>query len=261
MSKRAFTTLSLIGILCISVFSCQQEPEWTSLFNGKDLTGWHPKITGYELDDNFGNTFSVQDGLLTVNYDAYDTFNNRYGHLFYEQKFSKYHLRVEYRFIGDQANGGAGWATKNSGVMLHSQSPQSMAKDQDFPISIEAQFLGGLNNGDRPTGSLCTPGTHVEMGGKLETTHCITADAPTYHGEEWVTMDFLVLGDELIAHIIEGDTVMKYSKPIIGGGVVDNFNPSAKVDGKALIEGYIALQSESHPIQFRKILIKDLSNE
>lgn len=261
MSKRAITLLSLAGIMCLSIFSCKQEPDWIPLFNGKDLTGWQPKIAGYELGDNFGNTFGVQDGLLTVNYDAYDTFNYRYGHLFYEKKYSKYLLRVEYRFIGDQVNGGEGWATKNSGVMLHSQAPESMTRDQDFPISIEAQFLGGLNNGDRPTGSLCTPGTHVEIDGKLEKRHCITANSPTYHGEEWVTMDFLVLGDELVAHIIEGDTVMKYSKPIIGGGVVDKFDPAVKVDGKALTEGYIALQSESHPIQFRKVLIKDLSDE
>lgn len=245
----------------MAAFSCKQEPEWTSLFNGKDLTGWQPKITGYELNDNFGNTFSVQDGLLTVNYDAYDTFNNRFGHLFYEQKFSKYLLRIEYRFIGEQVSGGEGWATKNSGVMLHSQSPESMGLNQDFPISIEAQFLGGLNDGDRPTGSLCTPGTHVEMKGELEETHCITASAPTYHGEEWVTMDFLVLGDELIAHIIDGDTLIKYSKPVIGGGSVNNFDPAAKPDGKALTEGYISLQSESHPIQFRQVLIKDLSKE
>lgn len=248
-------------MVCLLASSCNQEPEWVPLFNGKDLSGWHTKIAGYDLDDNFGNTFRVEDGLLTVNYDAYDTFQNRFGHLFYAKKFSKYLLRIEYRFIGDQVPGGEGWATRNSGVMLHSQSPESMGKDQDFPISIEAQFLGGLDNGDRPTGNLCTPGTHVEMDGKLEKRHCITADAPTYHGDQWVTMDFLVMGNDLIAHIIEGDTVIKYSKPVIGGGVVDNYKESAKTDGKALSEGYIALQSESHPIQFRKILIKDLSDK
>ena len=259
--KRALNWLIALGITLLCFSSCQQEPEWIPLFNGKDLSGWQPKITGYALNENFGNTFRVEDGLLTVNYDAYDTFNNRFGHLFYEQPFSKYLLRVEYRFIGEQAAGGQGWATRNSGVMLHSQSPESMARDQDFPISIEAQFLGGLNQGDRPTGSLCTPGTHVEIEGKLVETHCITAAAPTYHGDQWVTMDLLVMSDELIAHIIEGDTVIQYSKPVIGGGVVNGFNESAKPDGKALKEGYIALQSESHPIQFRQVLIKDLSNE
>ena len=259
--KRALNTLLLVGFTSMFLVNCQSESEWVPLFNGKDLTGWHPKISGYALDDNYGNTFRVEDGLLTVSYDQYDAFDNRFGHLFHEQKFSKYLLRIEYRFIGEQAKGGEGWATKNSGVMLHSQSPESMTIAQDFPISIEAQFLGGLNNGDRPTGNLCTPGTHVQMNGKLEETHCITAQAPTYHGEEWVTMDFLVMGDELIAHIIEGDTVIKYQKPVVGGGIVHNFDPAAKPDGKALTEGYIALQSESHPIQFRQVLIKDLSDK
>jgi len=259
--KRTLHNLILLGLISLAIISCKQESEWTSLFNGKDLTGWTPKISGYDAGENYGNTFSVQNGFLTVNYNAYDTFDDRFGHLFYKQKFSKYLLRVEYRFIGEQVPGGQGWATKNSGVMLHSQSPESMTKAQDFPISIEAQFLGGLNAGDRPTGSLCTPGTHVEMNGALEETHCITASAPTYHGEEWVTMDLLVMGDELIAHIIDGDTLIQYSKPVIGGGIVNNFDPAAKPDGKALTEGYIALQSESHPIQFRQVLIKDLSKK
>lgn len=246
-------------IACLN--SCTPEPKWQPLFNGKDLTGWQPKITGYEPGENYGNTFRVEDGLLTVGYDAYDTFNNQFGHLFYERPFSHYLLRIEYRFIGEQAAGGPGWATKNSGVMLHSQSPESMMKNQNFPISIEAQFLGGLGKGERPTGNLCTPGTHVEMNGKLVTQHCINAKAPTYEGNEWVTIDFLVKEDELIAHIIEGDTVIKYSKPVIGGGVVAGYNPAAKQDGKALKSGYIALQSESHPVQFRQVLIKDLSKE
>ncbi len=234
------------------------EEEWIQLFNGQNLEGWQTKIRGHELNDNFGNTFRVEDGLLTVGYEAYDNFDERFGHIFYKESFSNYLLRIEYRIVGDQANGGPGWAFKNSGVMLHSQSAESMGLEQDFPISIEVQFLGGNGTDPRPTGNLCTPGTHVEMNGKLEERHCITADAPTYHGEEWVTMDILVKGDDLIAHIIEGDTVINYSKPVIGGGSVGGHFEEAKQDGKALTEGYIALQSESHPIQFRKVMLKKL---
>ena len=253
--------LTLRLLIVFTTFSCQQkENEWLELYNGKDLTGWTAKIGGYEAGDNFGNTFRVEDGLLTVSYDQYDTFNNRFGLLFYEQPFSNYLLRVEYRFIGEQANGGEAWATRNSGVMLHSQSPESMGLNQDFPISLEAQFLGGLGNGPRPTGNLCTPGTHVEMNGKLITQHCQTIEGPTIDGDEWVTIDLLVMGDELIAHIVEGDTVIQYSKPVVGDGMVWGYKPEAKVNGTALKQGYIALQSESHPVQFRKVMIKDLSN-
>lgn len=257
------TLYLLLGAIFIfsSCQSTQEEDEWIALFNGKDLQGWLPKIRGYELNDNFANTFRVEDGLMTVSYDGYEEFENRYGHIFYEKPFSHYLLRIEYRFIGEQPSDGEGWAFKNSGVMVHSQSPQSMTKAQDFPISLEAQFLGGNGEGERPTGNLCTPGTHVEIDGKLEETHCITANAPTYHGDEWVTLDVLVLGDELLAHIIDGDTLIKYSKPTIGGGVVHDFDSLAKPDGNALREGYIALQSESHPIQFRQVLLKDLSEK
>ena len=248
----------LFGFIAFWLFSCKpKEDEWIQLFNGENLKGWIPKITGYPAGENYGNTFRVENGLLTVSYAHYTSFSGRFGHLFYEKPFSNYHLRVEYRFIGEQVDGGPGWALRNSGVMLHAQSPESMQTQQDFPISLEAQFLGGLGNGPRPTGSLCTPGTNVDIAGTLTQTHCITANAPTYHGEEWITIDIMV-DNEKIAHIIEGDTVIQYTNPVIGGGNVNHFDPQVKQDGKALRSGYIALQSESHPIQFRKVEIKEL---
>ncbi len=260
MMKRALPSFALFGLVISCLISCTpKEDEWIQLFNGKDLEGWTPKITGYDVGENYGETFRVVDGLLTVSYDKYYRFDNRFGHLFYKDKFSDYLLRVEYRFIGEQAEGGELWAKKNSGVMLHAQSPESMNNQQDFPISLEAQFLGGLGTGDRPTGSLCTPGTHVDIDDKFTAQHCITASAPTYNDEQWVTIDILVRNNQEIAHIIDGDTLIKYSNPIIGGGVVNNFNEDVKQDGQLLKEGYIALQSESHPIQFRKVMLKDLS--
>lgn len=235
--------------------------DWIPLFNGRDLTGWIPKIRGVEAGEDPWQTFRVEDGLLTVSYKNYDEFARRFGHLFYETPFSRYQLRVEYRFIGEQAPGGEGWAFKNSGIMFHAQSPESMLRDQDFPISLEAQLLGGNGTEDRPTANLCTPGTHVEMEGQLVEQHCIAASAPTYHGEEWVTLELSVLGDSAIAHIIDGDTVLAYSHPVVGGGVVNGFDPAVKQDGKALTEGYIALQSESHPIQFRQVLIREIPRD
>ena len=259
MKKRAFYYSMILGFTFFILSACQpKEDEWVQLFNGKNLNGWIPKITGYPVGENYGNTFRVEDGLLTVSYENYTYFFNRFGHLFYERPFSDYHLRIEYRFVGEQVDGGERWALKNSGVMLHAQPPQTMLEQQDFPISLEAQFLGGLGEGPRPTGNLCTPGTHVEINGVHTETHCINAEAPTYDGEEWVSIDILVRGNQ-IAHIIEGDTVIKYTNPTSGGGVVNNFDTKVKQDGKALTAGYIALQSESHPIQFRKVEIKELN--
>lgn len=248
----------------VVLFSCENarhpdEQEWIQLFNGKDLSGWKVKITGHDLNDNFGNTFRVEDGLLKVKYDQYDSFRQQFGHLFYEKKFSYYLLALEYRFTGEQCKGGPEWAKRNSGAMLHSQDPATMLKDQDFPISIEAQLLGGLGGGARPTGNLCTPGTQVHLGDTLFTPHCISSRSKTYEGDQWVHAEFLVLGDSLIRHSVEGETVLEYTHPEIGGGAVNDFDPKVKIDGTRLTEGYIALQSESHPVEFRKVALLELS--
>jgi hypothetical protein len=234
------------------------EKEWVQLFNGKDLTGWTPKISGYEVGENFGNTFRVEEGLLKVRYDAYDKFNNRFGHLFYKELFGYYVLAVEYRFVGQQAPGGPAWAFKNSGAMIHGQPAETMKKDQDFPISIEVQLLGGPGTGTRTTANLCTPGTNVVRDGKLFTPHCVNSTSKTYHGEEWVRMEVVVHGDGLIRHMVDGETVLSYEMPQIGGGSVSNHDPKVKQDGKLLREGSISLQSESHPIDFRKVEILSL---
>ena len=248
--------------MCLSILgACSNQnnstKEWIDLFNGENLDGWTPKITGYPLGENYGNTFRVEEGLLTVAYDQYYRFDNRFGHLFYEQPFENYHLKIEYRFTGEQVEGGPLWALRNSGVMIHSQEPSTMLEQQDFPISLEAQFLGGTSEGERPTGNLCTPGTHVDINGELVETHCINAAAKTYEGDQWVTIE-IISKDGTISHIMDGVTVIQYNNAIIGGGIVNNYDPSVKEDGKALTGGYIALQSESHPVQFRKVQIKEL---
>lgn len=232
--------------------------EWVQLFNGKDLKDWKVKIRGYALGDNFGNTFRVENGMMKVGYEKYDQYNERFGHIFYKQKFSHYIIATEYRFVGDQCPGGPGWATRNSGIMLHCQSPESMGKDQDFPISIEAQLLGGLGKGPRTTANLCTPGTNVEMEGKLFTPHCINSKSKTYDGDQWVRAEILVDGDKQIKHMVNGETVLTYEKPQIGGGNVSGHDPAVKKDGMLLSEGYISLQSESHPVEFRKVELLNL---
>lgn len=244
----------LLAALCFG----QTKKDWLPLFNGKNLEGWSPKITGYALNENFGNTFRVRDGMLQVRYDGYDEFKERFGHIFYKTPYSYYVIAVEYRFVGDQATKGPGWATKNSGIMVHGQDPATMGKDQNFPISIEVQLLGGLGKGPRTTANLCTPGTNVEREGKLFTTHCLNSKSKTYDGDQWVRVEVKVLGDERIEHIIDGEVVLSYEKPQIGGGSVSNHDPAEKVDGKLLTGGSISLQSESHPVDFRKVELLDL---
>lgn len=256
----------LIALICLSISACKtkqsKQEEWISLFNGKDLNDWMVKIHHHEYGVNYENTFRVKDNVIEVNYDGYNNFNDQFGHLYYKTPYSYYHLKLEYRFKGDLHKGAPSYTLRNSGVMFHSQDPRTMPKEQDWPISIEMQFLGGLSDGkSRPTGNMCSPGTDVVYQGKIADDHCINSSSKTYHGDQWVKAELIVLGDSLIKHIIEGDTVLQYSKPQIGGGVVNRFDAKEKTNGKLLKSGYIALQSEGQPVEFRNIYLKDLTKK
>lgn len=242
---------------CDEEASASEQEEWISLFNGKNLDGWTPKFTGYDLGTNYNNTFRVEDGLLTVSYDEWDEFEREYGHLFYKDSFSNYKIRAEYRFIGEQVKGGEGWAIRNNGLMLHGQHPETMAKDQEFPVSIEVQLLGGNGEDPRTTANLCTPGTNVVMDGELFTPHCTSSTSKTYHGDQWVPVEVEVRGSEIVKHYVEGEPVMDYTEP-----QYDERDETAQqfLDGENLLidEGYISIQAESHPTQFRKIEVLPL---
>jgi hypothetical protein len=234
--------------------------KWQKLFNGRDLKDWTPKIVGSPAGVNFGDTFRVENGMISVRYDQYGgKFNERFGHLFYKTQFSHYRIRAEYRFVGQQLPDGPGWATRNSGLMLHGQTPESMTLTQDFPCSIEVQLLGGLSNGKRSTANLCTPGTNVVMKGKLFTPHCTDSSSGTFDGDQWVTCEVEVLGSESFKHFINGKLVLEYTQPQIDER--DAISKSAWTPGtpKLLERGTISLQSESHPVDFRKVEILDLS--
>lgn len=262
-------TSIMAGLALSTLFACSAQSQITKLptetpkpiqlFNGQDIDDWTPKIRLHEVGENYANTFRVEDGLLKVRYDGYDDFNQQYGHLAYKQPFSYYILRVEYRFVEEQTKGGEGWAWRNSGAMLHGQSPETMLKDQDFPISIEGQLLGGNGTDARTTSNLCTPGTNVVIDEKLFTPHCLSSTSETYHGDQWVTAEFVVLGDSVIQHVLEGEIVLEYQNPQIGGDNVAPVDQSIKQDGKRLTEGFIYLQSESHPVDFRKVELYDLT--
>ena len=253
---------SVILILAVFLAAGAQlhaEENWIQLFNGQDLDGWTPKIRGHAAGDNFGNTFRVRNGAMQVGYEAYGPFDERFGHIFYERPFSHYILAVEYRFVGEQSEGGPGWAVRNSGIMVHSPPPESMGRDQNFPISIEIQLLGGTGEGERTTMNLCTPGTNVVFDGKLVTKHCTKSSSKTYHGDQWVRAEVMVLGSSVIRHIAEGQVVLEYEMPQIGGRNVEGHDPAYMESGKLLDSGYISLQSESHPVEFRKVELLNLA--
>ena len=247
--------------------------DWISLFNGKDLSAWDIKIADRPLNDNYLNTFQVEDGMLRIVYDQYENFDDKYGHMYYKKPFSYYKLRFDYRFVGDQIPGGEAWNVRNSGIMVHSQSAASNTFEQHFPVSIEVQLLGGLSDDKvRTTANLCSPGTAVERFGVTDYSHCINSTSKTYHGDQWVNVEVVVMGEEYIAHLIDNDTVLRYEHPQIGGAFiskalkgqdwesmgVSNKEKWIAMEGERLSEGYIAVQAESHPIDFKNIELLDL---
>jgi hypothetical protein len=248
----------------------EDKEDWQSLFNNKDLTGWDIKIAKHDLNDNFNNTFHVADSILKIDYSQYEKFDGEFGHLYYKEPFSYYKIRITYRFTGNQLAGGPGYAYLNSGVMLHCQSAESASKNQAFPVSLEMQFLASNDSIKRATGNLCTPGTEVSMKGEIQTAHCIDSRSTNYSPEKWINAEAVVLGDSIIHHIIEGDTVLTYEKPHIGGKFINDVLPWGQFgfgadsvqwiqkNGQPLNSGFIALQAESHPLEFKKVELLNL---
>lgn len=260
MKSMAYLLVFLMLQQCGSAKTAVTTEGWEPLFNGNNLDGWTTKIHHYETGDNYGETFRAEDGMIKVRYDNYEgEYNDRFGHLYYDRPYSHFHLSLEYRFVGEVHPGAPVFVEKNSGVMYHSQDPRSMPKEQNWPISVEMQFLAGITEGeDRPTGNMCSPGTEIVYDGEIYPGHCLSSSSDTYFGEQWVKAELIVLGDSLVTHIINGEKVLEYSKPQVGGAVVEGFDPKMKRDGELLKEGFIALQSEGQPIDFRDIKIKNL---
>ncbi len=256
------STIVIIGCLWIAGALAAPpdagDADWLDLFNGANLDGWTVKVRGYEAGEDPYDTFRVKDGLLTVSYADYpaEGFGGRFGHLFFDTPYSHYVLHLEYRFVGEQVDGGPAWAERNSGAMLHAQDPQTMHRDQDFPVSIEAQFLGGLGTGRaRPTANVCTPGTDITVNNAIYPHHCLASGAPTHYGNQWVNVTVVVLGGGSVTHYVEREEVLSYHYPRLDSASTHQRSGSPE----ALQSGYIALQSESAPIQFRQVRLLNLT--
>lgn len=213
------------------------------------------------MGENFADTFRVENGLLRVNYDKYAEFNHQYGHIYHNTTFSDFHLQLEYRFYGEFLQDAPYYAERNSGVMFHSQSPYSMPKEQNWPISVEMQFLADLEDGSRrTTGNMCSPGTDITYQGETFPSHCLNSNKPAHKIGTWVKAELIVDGNT-VRQIIDGHVVLEYTDPVIGGKqkTVIGHDPDLWIEGKPLMSGYIALQSEGHPIEFKNIRIKKLN--
>lgn len=251
---RIFLFLLINSFLSISTIHAQSKKDWIKLFNGRNLDGWNIKIHHHDYNVNFGNTFRVVKKKIQVNYDQYGSFNDQFGHIYYKTPYSYYRVKLDYRFKDSLQRGAPVYTILNSGIMYHSQDPRTMLKEQDWPISIEMQFYASLGDGKpRPTGNMCSPGTEIVYQGKQYPSHCLNSSSPTFPKDQWVHAELVVLGDSLIQHVINGQIVLEYSQPSMGGGVANRYDPAIWQPGKALKEGFIALQSEGQPIEFKNI--------
>jgi len=256
-----FRPLLLALLASSSLLPAADESEWIQLFNGKDLTNWTPKVRGCPVGENYRNTFRVEDGVLKVSYDKYDSWGNRYGHLIFKRKFSSYRLRFEYRFTGAQIALGPLWAVRNSGIMIHSESPETMDMNQDFSTGIQVQLLGGLDKGERSTLNVCTSGTHVMKDGKVLPGHCNNSTSKTYNGDVWVSAEIEVHGGRSIKHFVDGKEVISYEKPYLDEKDTHAKELIAVTGSKELTEGCIAILAVSHPVEFRKIELMMLEDK
>jgi len=251
---------ALLLVLASALPATAGENPWVPLFNGKDLEGWTPKFAGHPLGENAHDTFRVEDGILKACYDKYEKFDKQYGHLFTDIAYSRYILRMEYRFTGKMMADAPHYVNLNSGVMFHSQPPQSMTMDQGFPVSLEFQFLADEGKGKRPTGNVCTPGTNLEIDGKLVTDHIVRSSAPTFPADEWVKIELEVRGNDEVIHRVNGKEVLRYQRPQLDpeGRVVSVEALTKAGAAKQLSFGHIALQAEGQPVWFRNIELKSL---
>jgi hypothetical protein len=258
--KIPFAIRLAAAFLLLSPITKAEENPWIPLFNGKNLDGWTAKFRGHPCGENFADTFRVVDGMIQVSYDGYGKFDNQFGHLYTNIAYSHYILRLEYRFTGKKMEDAPGYTNFNSGVMYHSQTPESMALDQGFPTSLEFQFLADEGKGKRQTGNVCTPGTNIVIDGKLVTAHIVESTAPTFPGDEWVKVELEVNGNEEVIHRVNGVEVLRYQGPQLDPR--DELAPAMPLlkrgAPKMLSWGHIALQAEGHPVWFRTIELKSL---
>ena len=101
--QRIHFTVTCLFIASVILFTvpayAQQhtgEEKWESLFNGRDINDWVPKINHHETGENFGNTFRVEDSIIKIRYDQYPRFNEQFGHLYYKKPFSYYYQDHNY---------------------------------------------------------------------------------------------------------------------------------------------------------------------
>lgn len=238
------------------------QPHLHRIFDGKSLKGWVLKTTKYPLGENPHDMLTARDGVMRFSFDGFERFNGEYAVVYYDKPLRNYILQLDYRFAGRQAPGAPAWAKRNSGVMLFAQPPQTMTLNQSYPISVEDQLLGGLDNGSRQTLAVCMVDITVVINGAKPTGHCTPDVAtrppatppplPTFDGDQWVKLRIEV----------KSGVAKSYANGILFNTIsephVDAPHPWLSSQDAAAQPSYFALQGESDEVEFRNIELAEL---
>lgn len=223
---------------------------WVNLFNGKDLTGWVPLIHKSKVGENYMDTFRADsvNKVIRIAYDKYpnQSFDGRIGNLYYNKRLTNYRVRVTYRFIEPQAKNPVSWGRNNSALMIFAVDPYTITGDPQLPPMIELQLLGSPSAGGTTSPNYC------DLGGMSMQQHSArcgnngSGKAPN-PANQWTTVEAEV-------HVTGVTKVFQ---------LPDTTNPAQTMSGprymnQAVTGGFVALQSESQPIEFKDILLKEL---
>lgn len=224
---------SWLLVVIVVFLSCSQREDSASisLFNGKDLTGWHVDVPAMDEDPGMESPFLVRDGLLV-------SMGEPNGHLITDSVYQNYRLEVEYRFAGTPGN---------CGVLVHASTPRALY--DMFPKSIEVQMFHE-NAGDfwcivediRVPDMVARRGPEEEWGiteGKKRRILNLTDGSENPPGE-WNSMTIECLGDEIKVWV-NGDLVN------------EGYDCTAS-------KGQIAIQAEGSEVEFRKLLLTPITS-
>lgn len=222
---------------------------WVKIFNGQDLTGWSPLIHKSAYKQDPYNTFRADpvNHVIKVTYEDYPNgFEDRCGLLYYDKLLTNYRVRVTYRFLEPQAPGPVSWGKNNTGLMIFGIDPAKVTGDPEFPPLIEIQLLGANSTGGNTTPNMCVPGGMTMKKSTAECGNNHTGVAPP-PAAEWVTVEAEV-------HV-KGDTKV-FQYPNKTTPVITMSGPVYQ--GKDVVNGYLSLQSESQPLEYKDIELMEL---
>jgi hypothetical protein len=227
------------------------DPEgWVKIFNGTDLTGWVPLIhkSAYNVDTYKTFRADPVTHVIKVTYEDYPdgSFDERCGVLYYNKFLTSYRVRLTYRFLEPQAKNPVGWGKNNSGLMLFGLDPSKVTGDPMFPPLIEVQLLGTPSSGGPTSPNICTPGG-ITLAKQTGICGDNSTKVPAPPAADWTSVEAEV-------HVNGDSKIFQYpekTKP-----VVTISGPSYQ--GKPVTGGYLSIQSESQPVEFKDIELIEL---